>query len=320
MAKTLLGNVRGPQGPKGDTGPQGPKGDTGPQGPQGPQGPTGDTGNTGPQGKQGPAGEQGPVGPKGDTGPQGPKGDTGPQGPQGERGPAGEIDAASQIEFSSAPKRENIASGENVGTILGKIQKWFSDLGVAAFQGVSNTLTQNVSGYVLDARQGKALNDKIDQINDYKLDKAYVADNLTTTQSGYVLDARQGKVLNDKINKINSDLSDVIYDRSDLPISDFYTVEDFDLRRINNQVFVNLSLAMDSGTQFEPNKLYAIGSSPIISELKPLKTYYLNGFGCGSNWDNATALSVIIDNNGYIKYAAPSRRAFLKISGHWFTD
>ena len=35
MAKVDLGQVIGPQGPKGATGPQGPKGDTGPQGAQG---------------------------------------------------------------------------------------------------------------------------------------------------------------------------------------------------------------------------------------------------------------------------------------------
>ena len=47
-----VGNVVGPQGPKGDTGAtgaQGPKGDTGATGPQGPKG---DTGATGPQGPQ----------------------------------------------------------------------------------------------------------------------------------------------------------------------------------------------------------------------------------------------------------------------------
>ena len=44
MAKVDLGQVIGPQGPKGATGPQGPKGDTGPQGPKG---------DTGPQGAQG---------------------------------------------------------------------------------------------------------------------------------------------------------------------------------------------------------------------------------------------------------------------------
>ena len=68
MAKVDLGNVVGPQGPKGDTGAQGP------------------IGETGPKGDQGPIGETGPQGPKGSTGPQGPIGNTGPQGPAGKNG------------------------------------------------------------------------------------------------------------------------------------------------------------------------------------------------------------------------------------------
>ena len=65
MAKVFIGNVKGPQGEKGDTGARGPqgiqgeKGDTGARGPQGIQGEKGDTGPQGPQGIQGPAGESG---------------------------------------------------------------------------------------------------------------------------------------------------------------------------------------------------------------------------------------------------------------------
>ena len=50
MAKVFIGNVKGPQGEKGDAGARGPqgiqgeKGDTGPQGPQGIQGPAGESG------------------------------------------------------------------------------------------------------------------------------------------------------------------------------------------------------------------------------------------------------------------------------------
>lgn len=47
------------------------------------RGPEGLKGDTGPQGIAGPVGPQGPAGPKGDTGPQGPAGLTGPQGPTG---------------------------------------------------------------------------------------------------------------------------------------------------------------------------------------------------------------------------------------------
>ena len=67
-------NLKGAQGPKGDTG------ETGPQGPKG------DTGETGPQGPQGIQGETGPQGPKGDTGDTGA---TGPQGPAGQGVPTG---------------------------------------------------------------------------------------------------------------------------------------------------------------------------------------------------------------------------------------
>lgn len=65
MARTLLGNIKGP------------KGDTGEQGPQGLQGPTGATGETGATGPQGPQGETGPQGPEGPQGPQGPQGPSG---------------------------------------------------------------------------------------------------------------------------------------------------------------------------------------------------------------------------------------------------
>ena len=68
-------NIKGPQGPKGDTGAQGPKGDTG---------------AVGPQGEKGEQGPQGPAGPQGEKGIQGEAGATGPQGPQGIQGEAGE--------------------------------------------------------------------------------------------------------------------------------------------------------------------------------------------------------------------------------------
>ena len=104
-------NIRGPQGPKGETGvagPQGPAGQDGAPGETGPQGPAGQDGAQGPkgdpftyddftteqlealrgpQGIQGPPGQDGEPGATGPEGPQGPKGDTGETGP---RGPAGQ--------------------------------------------------------------------------------------------------------------------------------------------------------------------------------------------------------------------------------------
>ena len=133
-----LGSVVGPQGP---TGPQGAKGDTGPQGPRGPQGT---------QGIQGIQGERGP------------RGETGAQGPQG---PAGTVDGSATIPFTQAATRENIKSGENLKTVLGKISKWFADLKASAFCTVVNNATTTVENTVLDGRMGRTLQDQITILN-----------------------------------------------------------------------------------------------------------------------------------------------------------
>lgn len=111
-----------------------------------------------------------------------------------------------------------------------------------------------------------------------------------------------------------------IYDESDLPIADFYDITDFDLRKRGNEVFFNVSLSMQSGTQFDPNTLYSLGPYAMLEELKPSKVYFLNGFGCDSNWGNPTAISTFVDEKGYVRYCASVRKAYFKISGNWFTD
>ena len=119
------------------------------------------------------------------------------------------------------------------------------------------------------------------------------------------------------MDTINTDLAETIYDRSALPIADFYDVTDFDLRKRGNVVFFNVSLSMKSGTQFDPNTLYSVGPSAMLAELRPSKVYYLNGFGCDSNWGNPIAISAYADASGYVRYSAPSRKTYFKISGHW---
>lgn len=164
---------------------QGPKGDTGPQGPEGPRGP------------------QGEIGPTGETGPQGPKGDTGPEGPPGPQGPSGTVSADSQITFTTASTRENIASGEKIGVILGKIRKYFADLKDSAFRSVANNLTTTSAGSsVLDAYQGKLLEDK-------KLNKEDVVNNLLATVAGKALDATQGKLLGDRLTQAEEDIDEL---------------------------------------------------------------------------------------------------------------
>ena len=77
--------------------------------------------------------------------------------------------------------------------------KYLRPLKDAAFKTVANDLATEKEGSVLDARQGKAL-------NDLKLNIAKVINNLLTTEEGFALDARQGKVLDDKITELNGKL------------------------------------------------------------------------------------------------------------------
>ena len=130
---TKIGNILGPQGPKGATGPEGPKGATGPEGPKGATGATGTgwtSGRSEPAFNVGRANEfylntsngdvyksnangvyvkegniAGPQGPKGSQGPQGPaglQGPRGPQGPQGPQGPSGSAIGTGTLDLSSS--------------------------------------------------------------------------------------------------------------------------------------------------------------------------------------------------------------------------
>ena len=117
-----------------------------------------------------------------------------------------------------------------------------------------------------------------------------------------------------------SELIETIYDRSALSIADFYDVTDFDLRKRGNEVFFNVSLSMQSGSRFDPNTLYSIGPSPMLSELRPNKVFFLSGYGCDSNWGNPTLISTFVDTAGYVQYCASARKTYFKISGHWITE
>lgn len=77
--------------------------------------------------------------------------------------------------------------------------KYLRPLKDAAFKNTANNLTTETEGSVLDARQGKVL-------NDLKLSIAKVINNLLTTEEGFALDARQGKALDDKITELNGKL------------------------------------------------------------------------------------------------------------------
>jgi hypothetical protein len=83
---SVLKQLVGKAGPKGETGPAGPQGLRGEAGPAGKDGANGANGKDGAAGPAGPAGATGAAGAKGATGPAGPPGVTGTTGPAGQSG------------------------------------------------------------------------------------------------------------------------------------------------------------------------------------------------------------------------------------------
>lgn len=69
------------------------------------------------------------------------------------------------VTFADTTTRANLVSGEKVSVGFGKIKKWFADLKSFAFKDLVNNLTTTTTGSALDARQGKILNDKYEELN-----------------------------------------------------------------------------------------------------------------------------------------------------------
>lgn len=90
--------------------------------------------------------------------------------------------------FTQASTRTNLKTGEKISASFGKIMKWFADLKAVAFSGSYNDLSNKPS-----IPSGAAASQA-------------VANNCTTTAAGSVLDARQGKVLMDKTNQLSSEM------------------------------------------------------------------------------------------------------------------
>ena len=120
-------------------------------------------------------------GSKGSTGPQGPKGATGPQGPQGPKGDTGATGPAGTTSTIKA------AAGSSIGSVG-------TPSVTATTSGTTTTFTfNNLKGATGATGPAGPTN---------------LANNLTTTGTGYALDARQGKVLNDSITSLKKSVSD----------------------------------------------------------------------------------------------------------------
>lgn len=121
---------------------KGPKGDTGARGPAGADGAKGDTG---PEGPRGPQGETGPAGADGKTPVKGTDYFTPTDVNEIAAEAAKKVDVSGKLDktgngsnitaaFTAASTRANVATGETLAVLFGKIAKWFSDLGRLAFK------------------------------------------------------------------------------------------------------------------------------------------------------------------------------------------
>lgn len=121
---------------------KGPKGDTGARGPAGADGAKGDTGPEGPRGLQG---KTGPAGADGKTPVKGTDYFTPADVNEIAAEAAKKVDISGKLDktgdgssvtaaFTAATTRANIATGEKLSVLFGKIAKWFADLGSLAFK------------------------------------------------------------------------------------------------------------------------------------------------------------------------------------------
>ena len=108
------------------------------------------------KGVKGDTGTKGDPGAKGDPGEKGEKGDPGEKGEKGDPGTASTVADEMTVAFTEAESRENIATGEKMSTIMGKIKKFFADLTAPAFAQMITTkedlMATKVTGYVPDAK------------------------------------------------------------------------------------------------------------------------------------------------------------------------
>lgn len=205
MSKVLIGNFKGPQGEQGIPGIQGEQGDQGIRGSRWTEGTaitgtsttptvfsgTGisdalaedmylntDTGNAYRCTTGGVAtvakwvyacnlkGIKGDTGAKGDPGTAGPKGEKGDTGEQGPKGDTPTVADNMTVSFTEEATRENIATGEKMSVLMGKIKKFFTDLTAPAFAQMITTkedlLATKAAGYVPDA---KAVADAYTELN-----------------------------------------------------------------------------------------------------------------------------------------------------------
>lgn len=123
------------------------------------------------------------------------------------------------------------------------------------------------------------------------------------------------------INKDLADTSDKIavksYKQADVHLQSFYNVSAFSAYKVGREVHFNVSLDPKSGTTLLANKLYAITSAAIATDLRPAVLTHIQCVGCGQGWENTCAVMAYVDTNGMIYFSTPATRAFYKFHGIW---
>ena len=107
------------------------------------------------------------------------------------------------------------------------------------------------------------------------------------------------------------------YKQADMHLRSFYNVSAFSAYKVGREVHFNVSLDPKSGTTLLANKLYAITSAAIATDLRPAVLTHIQCVGCGQSWENACAVMAYADTNGMIYFSTPATRAFYKFHGIW---
>lgn len=193
----------------------------------------------------------------------------------------------------------------NLGGLKHFYDKYIRPLKGAAYKDVANDLITTEEGSVLDARQGKALEDK-------KVDKSNIINSLLATVAGYALDARQGKILDERISEINTYLAESFR----LSETEIETPEKFiDGKRIYSMTIVTndtipagrdltipLSLSVADRLWIDPQNSY-IRSATQCFPL-PLPRFSSTSESCVGIWCNTAGIRLFSDggwNNAWEK-------------------
>lgn len=193
--------------------------------------------------------------------------------------------------------------------------KYIRPLKGAAYKEVANNLTTKEDGSVLDARQGKNLEDK-------KVDKTSIINSLLTTEEGCALDARQGKVLDDKISDINAYLSE--WEQETLDVSLFailshWQVMAFDAWKEGNTIHFEMEVFTTAILQ--ANRLYTINDPASTDEsIRPKQHSFPSIAAMDASYSNATAGACIITTAGAIQINLASSKPYVFIRGEYRTD